>query len=266
MLSGTRKLTVAAVGAIAVVLIVVPAIAAAQPLSFDFTAGRQGWKVSQNNGGNPLTDPAWTNLGGNPGGYVYVNDTGDDSGCTTPGTPCNLVNFVSPAIAGGLSANYGGTASIDLKSSIAPHYAADIALYSTASNTYVDGTMPETSGLTFHHLSTPLAEGATWQFCNAVTSTCGAVSQAQFKTSLAATDVILLGADVGSDNAGGETYSLDNVVLTDGPPPPPVVPVVKKKKCKKKKKHHASVAKKKKCKKKKKKKAKKTSSARRIAG
>ena len=71
---------------------------------------------------------------------------------------------------------------------------------------------------------------------------------------IAATDVVAVIADVGPDGTG-ETYDLDNVILTDGGPlpqlPPPgnsSPPTAKKKKCKKHKKRAAAA--KKKCKKK----------------
>jgi hypothetical protein len=243
------------VGLIAVLAL--PAIASATPLTYNFDASAEAWGQSQN-GGSTITSAGWLATDGNPGGHLTATDTGTDSAC--PANPCNILYFESPTLAvGGLTGNYGGTASFDLRSSVSPGFASELVIGSTSLQALLSGVVPETSGTTYHHLSIPLSEtGAAWLYC---TTSCVPPSQAQFKALLATADFISVNADVAPTDTG-ETYDLDNVSLTDGPPPPVPVPVTpkKKKKCKKKKKH-ASVAKKK-CKKKPKKRASAASFAR----
>jgi hypothetical protein len=237
-----------------IAVLALPAVASATPLSYTFDTGNEGWGVSQDNGHTISTLPSdWTGSGGNPGGHLTAIDAASDSGC--PANPCSNLFFASPTLAlGGLTGNYGGTASWDLRSSVSPAYASEIVIGSTSIGALLDGVVPETSGTTYHHLSIPLSETkATWQYC---TDSCVPSSQAQFKALLAAADFISVNADVGplTPTSTGETYDLDNVSLTNGLPQVPSKP--RKKKCKKKKKKkRAAVAKKKKCKKKPKKRA-----------
>jgi hypothetical protein len=246
------------VGLIAV--LAMPALASATPLNYTFDASNEAWGQHQNPQ-SQITSAGWLATGGNPGGHLSATDTASDAGCTTDGTgtPCNTLFFESPTLAvGGLTGNYGGTASFDLRSSVNPAFASEIEIGSTSLQALLSGVILETSGTTYHHLSIPLSEtGAAWLYC---ATSCVPPSQAQFKALLAAADFISVNADVGplTPTSTGETYDLDNVSLTDGLPQAPAKP--KKKKCKKKKKKkRAAVAKKKKCKKKPKKRASVTS-------
>jgi hypothetical protein len=235
-----------AVGLLSVIaLMAVPAIASATPLSYGFDASGEAWGQSQN-GGSTITTAGFLAIGGNPGGHLSAIDTGTDAAC--PAAPCNILYFESPTLpVGALTGNYGGTASFDLRSSVSPGFASELVIGSTSLQALLSGTIPETAGTTYHHLSIPLTEGAAWLYC---TTSCVAASQAQFKSLLSSADFFSVNADVAPTDTG-ETYDLDNVSLTDGPPAPvPVRP--KKKKCKKKKKKKHAAAAKKKCKKKKK--------------
>jgi hypothetical protein len=242
---GIRSMICATAGLVAVIAaLALPAVASATPLSYTFDTDSQGWGVSQNSGQN-ITPANWSPIGGNPGGHLTATDTGADSGCPPagPGTPCYSLFFESPALAvGGLTGNYGGTASFDLRSSVSPGFASELIFRSTSLQALVAGVVLETSGTTYHHLSIPLTVGgAAWQYC---TTFCVAATEQQFRALLASADSMAINADV-SPSDTGETYALDNVSLTDGPPQ--AAPVAHKK-CKKKK--HRAAAAKKKCKKK----------------
>ena len=65
--------------------------------------------------------------------------------------PCKLLTFYSPFVPL-LGANYGGTASFDLRSSVNPEFAAELLLLAEGPD-YLDGLIPESSGTTYHHLS-----------------------------------------------------------------------------------------------------------------
>jgi hypothetical protein len=231
--------------------------ASATSLSYRFDSGNQGWLQSQDNG-MTVSDAGFESKGGNPGGHLTAVDTGVETGC--PGTPdCNLLTFFSPTVPL-LSANYGGTASFDLRSSVDPEFGAEVLLLPAGDN-YLDGFIPDGVGTTYHHLSLPLTETASltgklsWAVCPYAGGSCTAPSQAEFQSLMSASDQIAIIADVGP-NGIDETYDLDNFTLTNGPPPQPpsaspAPPAQHKKKCKKKKKHHRAAAAKKKCKKKK---------------
>jgi len=224
--------------------------ASATPLSYTFSSNNQGWMQSQDNG-NTITSAGFQSSGGNPGGRLTARDTGAEDGCATGTTPCDLLTFYSPFVSP-LGANYGGTASFDLRSSVNPAFAAEFLLLAEGPE-YLDGLISESTGTGYHHLSIQLDESANWAVCPYVGGACTAPSQAQFKGLIAATDEVAVIADVGPDGTN-EIYDLDNVSVTDGGPqlPPPVQPPHKKpRKCKKKH-HRAAAAKKKgKCKKKK---------------
>ena len=227
--------------------------ASATPLEYTFSGNNQGWQQSQDNG-NTVTSAGFQSSGGNPGGRLTAKDTGPEDGCSTGSTPCDLLTFFSPIVPA-LGANYGGTASFDLRSSVNPAFAAELLLLPTGPD-YLDGLIPETSGTGYHRLSIQMTEAANWAICPYAGGSCNPPTQGQFIDLLAASDQVAVIADVGPDGTG-ETYDLDNVSLTDGgalPTPPPSgispPPVQKPKKCKKKK-HRAAAAKKGKCKKKK---------------
>jgi hypothetical protein len=219
--------------------------ASATQLSYTFDSNNQGWLQSQNNG-NTTSSAGFQASGGNPGGRLTAVDTGAETGCPTT-TPCNLLYFFSPIVPT-LGANYGGSASFDLRSSVNPAFAAELLLLPPGTS-YLDGLISESAGTAYHRLSIPLNETGNWAVCPYAGGNCTAPSQTEFMSLLGASDQFAVMADVGP-NGTGETYDLDNVTLTDGTPPAPApgpTPTPKKK-CKKKHSHKAAAAKK--CKKK----------------
>jgi hypothetical protein len=225
--------------------------AGATSLDYTFSGNNQGWQQSQDNG-NTVTSAGFQSSGGNPGGRLTAKDTGAETGCPDT-TPCDLLTFFSPIVPA-LGANYGGTASFDLRSSVNPAFAAELLLLPTGPE-YLDGLIPETTGTGYHRLSIEMTEAANWAVCPYAGGSCNPPSQSQFISLLAASDQVAVIADVGP-NGTGETYDLDNVSLTDGGalPAPPLPgggppPTQKPKKCKKKK-HKRATAAMKKCKKK----------------
>ena len=172
-----------------------------------------------------------------------------------PVDPCQLLTFYSPFVPF-LGANYGGTASFDLRSSVNPEFAAEFLLLAEGTD-YLDGLIPESSGTGYHHLSIQMDETANWRVCPYAGGSCSPPSQLQFIGLIATTDTMALIVDVGPDGTG-ETYDLDNVSLTNGgplppPPPPPPPPPhppgngsppMTNKKCKRKHKKRAVAAKK----------------------
>jgi hypothetical protein len=227
----------------------------ATQLEYSFSGNNNdGWLQSQDNG-NTVTGAGFQSSGGNPGGHLHAQDsatTGTETTCPDPGD-CNLLTFYSPIVPA-LGANYRGTASFDLRSSVNPDFAAEFLLLPSGTQ-YLDGLIPESTGTTYHHLSIEMDETANWAVCPYAGGICNRPSQIQFQDLIAASDQVAVIADVGP-NGTGETYDLDNVVLTDGgplpPPPPGVGPPHKKKKpkkCKRKHRGHRAAAAKK-CKKK----------------
>jgi hypothetical protein len=217
--------------------------AAATPLSYTFDWDNQGWFQNQDQSSNNFVTAGFEPTGGNLGGHLSAEDMGSDSGCPS-GIPCNSLTFYSPSVPMHFGANYGGTASFDLRSSVSPMYAAEFLLLPDGPK-YLDGLVPEDLGTDWHHLSIPLKETAGWSVCSYSTGNCSTPSsQTVFKNMLAASNQVAVMVDVGPNDASRETYDLDNVSLTDGP----VTPAPSK--CKKKK-RHAAAAKKKSCKKKK---------------
>jgi hypothetical protein len=221
--------------------------ASATPLSYTFDSNNQLWQQKQDQASTNFVPAGFLASDGNPGGHLTAKDSGAETGCSTGGT-CQLLTFFSPFVTP-LGANYGGTASFDLRSrDVNPAFGAELLLLPPGP-LYLDGLLPETTGMTYHHLSIVLNETANWAVCPYAGGTCAPPSQTQFKDLISASDEFAVMADVGPDGTG-ETYDLDNVTLTDGPPPAPAPAPMPKKKCKKKHSHKAAAAKKK-CKKKK---------------
>ncbi len=235
--------------ALTAALLSIPGTAGATPLEYTFTGNNQGWQQSQNNG-NTVTSAGFQSSGGNPGGRLTAKDSGAETGCPDT-TPCDLLTFFSPLVPK-MANNYGGTASFDLRSSVNPAFAAEFLLLPSGPD-YLDGLIPESTGTGYHTLSIQMTEAANWAVCPYAGGSCAPPTQAEFVNLISATDQVAVIADVGP-NGTGETYDLDNVLVTDGaglPTPPPgqgPPPHKKPKKCKKKHKKHAAAAKK--CKKK----------------
>jgi hypothetical protein len=228
------------------------ATASATTLSYSFDSDNQDWGVSQDASSGNAFQAQWTATGGNPSGHLFARDTGPETGCAASEDPCELLTFYSPSVTP-LVANYNGLASFDLRTSADPgdiNSAAELILLA-AGDFYLDGVLPSPLSTAYSHFSIPLNEGANWSICPFSGGSCSQPTQAQFKTLIGATDQIAIMADIASPETDGtgETYDLDNVILTDGPPTPPVTPTQPKKKCKKNERRAASAAKKK-CKKK----------------
>jgi hypothetical protein len=223
----------------------------AAPLNFTFDSDNQGWLQNQDQASTNFLPAGFQPTGGNPDGHLTAQDSGAEDGCPD-GAPCQLLTFYSPVVPS-LGANYGGTASFDLRSSVPPAHAAELLLLASPPN-YLDGFISETVATTYQHLSIALSETATiggkaaWEVCPYAGGRCSPASQMDFQNLIARSDGIAVMVDV-SANQTGETYDLDNVALTDGPAQPPIPPR-KHKKCKKKKHRHARATKKGKCKKK----------------
>jgi hypothetical protein len=211
-----RTISVFALLAVAATL-AMAGTAGATSLEYTFSGGNQGWQQSQDNG-NTVTGAGFQSSGGNPGGRLSAKDSGAETGCETGTTPCDLLTFFSPLVQP-LGANYGATASFDLRSSVNPAFGAELLLLPTGTE-YLDGLIAESTGTGWHHLSIQLNETANWAVCPYAGGTCSAPSQAQFITLLTASDQVAVIADVGPDGTG-ETYDLDNVIVTDGGPLPP---------------------------------------------
>ena len=102
--------------------------AAASGFSYKFTSGSEGWEASQaiEDANVPAT---WASSGGNPsGGAISITDTdaGEFDALLSP-----------PAIAGNYGANFGGTLSMDMKSSKTWQEEATVALVGTADHEQV---------------------------------------------------------------------------------------------------------------------------------
>jgi hypothetical protein len=227
--------------------------AGATPLEYTFSGNNQGWLVAQDPATGPFPPAGFQPSGGNPGGRLTAKDTGPETGC--PDDPCQLLTFYSPFV-DKLGANYGGTASFDLRSSVTPAFGAELLLLPSGDN-YLDGLIRESTETGYHRLSIQLDETANWAVCPYLGGACSAPSQTEFKNLIADSDEIAVIADVGPPGTT-ETYDLDNVILTNGGPLPPPPqggppPSKKPKKCKRKKHKRAAAAKK--CKNKKKRRA-----------
>lgn len=247
--------TIGAVALLAIAAILAMAgTAGATTLKYTFSGNNQGWLQAQDPANGPFPTAGFLPSGGNPGGRLSARDTGAETGC--PLDPCQLLTFYSPFIEK-LGANYGGTASFDLRSeTVDPAFGAELLLLPSG-DSYLDGLIQESTGTDWHHLSIELDETANWAVCPYLGGSCSPASQNEFKSLIADSDGIAVMADVGPDGRIDEVYDLDNVTLTEGGPPPPPAPPggpdPKKKKCKSKHRKHKRAAASKKCKKSKKK-------------
>src|SRR3954469_17988932 len=114
--------------------------AGATPLEYTFSGSNQSWQQAQDPANGPFVGATFQPSGGNPGGRLTARDTGPEDGC--PDTdPCQLLTFYSPMVPT-LGANYGGTASFDLRSSVDPAFAAEFLLLPGGTE-YLDGLIPE---------------------------------------------------------------------------------------------------------------------------
>ena len=95
--------------------------AGAVPLDYTFTSNNQGWQQSQDNGKTLRPQPDSHRAAATPAGASPPGTRGSEDRLLRHGTdPCNLLTFYSPFIDEKLGANYGGTASFDLRSSVTP--------------------------------------------------------------------------------------------------------------------------------------------------
>jgi hypothetical protein len=222
--------------AVCILVLGLPAAASATPLSYTFDSDNQDWTQNQDQESTDFLPAGFESTGGNPGGHLHARDSGRENGCPDD-DPCELLTFYSPTVTP-LAANYNGLASFDLRSPDAdPQFAAELLLLAGGDN-YLDGLLPVPLNRDYNHLSIPLNEGANWSVCAYAGGSCAPPTQAQFKSLIGATDQVAVMVDVGGEdeNGTGETYDLDNVILTEGAPTPatPTPPAQAKKKCKKK--------------------------------
>lgn len=169
-------------------------------VSSSFAADDEGWTVDHNAG----TGFDWIATGGNPAGYVSVEDV------MTPGA----ATAVAPsAFHGDLGDCIGQVLRIDFRLDTAgagayrePFGTVTIAGTSgAASADIVPGTDPLPSSWTTYSL---FLDAARW-----------GVSEAAWNAILA--DVTSIEVDVDSYQQGGDRIDMDNVVLADAPPAPP---------------------------------------------
>lgn len=217
------RLACLALGLFAAGLALAPG-AGALTASYEFTGSTQGWNVAQGSGG-PFAAPSY-----DPGGFIFAQDTGPDSGCPDA-NPCNYFFFAGPPLVTTLAANYGGTISFDYSTNVFVPGATGILYIETSNSSGADlGYVFSIPGPGFQRISIPLIETAGWRYCQNAPRTCAPASRQQFETVLSAgvyTDV-LADTIVGT----GETYALDNFSIAELPAPPKT----NKKKCRKGKK------------------------------
>src|SRR3954454_3628772 len=142
-------------------MLALAATAGATPLEYPFNGNNQGWRQAQDQANGPFVSAGFQSSGGNPGGRLTAKDSGSEDGC--PSDPCQLLTFYSPMVAT-LGANYGGTASFDLRSSVDPAFAAEFLLLPEGTE-YLDGLIPESLGTGYHHLSIQMSEAGNWAVC-----------------------------------------------------------------------------------------------------
>ena len=146
------------------------ATAGATPLEYTFSGNNQGWQQAQDPANGPFVSAGFQSSGGNPGGRLTAKDSGPEDGCPAS-DPCQLLTFYSPIVPK-LGANYGGTASFDLRSqSVDPAFAAEFLLLPEGTE-YLDGLIPESLGTDYHHLSIQMSEAANWAVCPYLGGTC----------------------------------------------------------------------------------------------
>jgi hypothetical protein len=191
--------------------------ARAEGVTYGFDSGDEGWRTSQTATGS-FDVPTWTDTGGDPGGFISAADAGDEAGCAANTLPCDRFYFLSPGMAGGMAADYGGTISFDLGLSAAPDTGGVAYIDSAGSSGELRRafTVP---GQGFQHVSIPLSENG-WAYCPSPSSTsCLTADGASFRSVLGDASHTDLMADMISGT--GETYSLDNFAITEPPPPAP---------------------------------------------
>src|SRR3954447_16223200 len=108
------------------------ASAGATSLDYTFSGNNQGWLQTQDQAAGPQGPAGFQSSGGNPGGRLSARDTGAEDGCAEGKNPCQLLTFYSPFV-DPLGANYGGTASFDLRASVNPMFGAELLLLPTGS-------------------------------------------------------------------------------------------------------------------------------------
>ena len=202
--------------------------ASAMPLDYTFTSNNQGWQQSQDNG-KTFSPAGFHRAGATPAGASPPGTAVRRSGCSTATDPCNLLTFYSPFVHEKLGANYGGSASFDLRSSVDPAIRSRAIPASERTRLSRRRDLRRTREPAITRSRYRLDETADWNVCPYAGGSCTTPTQAVFQSLIADSDEIAVMVDVGP-NETGETYDLDNVTLTDGgPPPPPGAPPPTKK-------------------------------------
>jgi hypothetical protein len=195
-----------------------PAGAHAAEIVNTFDAGAQGWRTGLTDStsctAETLSPASWSAAGGNPGGDISGVDVTDPPG------PCPWA-FVGPeSLAGVRTANYGGTASFDLRYSATANNAPFLTLTDAQGHhLFVDtATVPLTDQWTTYSIPIAVNTNPTpiWEF-TPDGSTFTTATEADFIDVLS--DLSFVGITGELANAGtGATTALDNFKLTNGPP------------------------------------------------
>ena len=171
--------------------------------SYTFNSDNEGWRYLTGNG-NQVLSPTWSGSIGNPGGGISVSDN-FNAALGFIATPTDLPT--------GNSANFGGTLSIDLKSSSTwpTGWGAFLLGPGNGGNPYCigDNTAPTT---TFHTYS------FTMNGANVFLDDCSTnATDEQVAQLLGSLQAIQFPAEDGPNTS--ETTTVDNVILTGGSAP-----------------------------------------------
>ncbi len=208
-----------AVLAFAALSLAIPGSAAALNMQWGFDADDEGWTVDQD-GIGAGADPTFSLAGGNPGGHISTVDSNvDDS-----------LHFYSPALtAGSLAPNYLGRLSFDYKRSFAGRDFFVLRIQGAGTDYMFQlFGLPKGSSDVWQHKSLLFVELGAWYYCDPPAAcTLDELTQAEFRTELSQATSFHINPDVPEVMGTlGDTYALDNVVLTERPPSSPAPPFV----------------------------------------
>jgi hypothetical protein len=185
----------------AAVVSVLPGLARAD-VSDSFSTDNGNWTHT----GDTVTPPAFHATGGNPGGYITIDDSANGTGDF----------FIAPArYLGNQSSALNQTLSFDLLlSNAADGASSDVALSNGPTTlVYVFPTLPTTTGSWIHESMTVGTSDPNWH----LSSPAGAAPTLNdFQNVLGSLTVFEV---LGDYRAGPETVGLDNVTLVQAPEP-----------------------------------------------
>ena len=190
------------------IVTILPAGLAGANVTDSFSADNGGWtRVGDN-----TIAPAFHATGGNPGGYVSIDDPANGTGDF----------FVAPAkYLGNQSAALNQTLSFDLLLTNAADATSPDVVLSNGPTTlvYVYPTLPNTTGSWIHQTVTLGTADPNWHLA-AING--AAPSQSDFQNVLGSLSVLEI---LGDYRSGTETVGLDNVTLVQAPEPACVAPL-----------------------------------------